>query len=92
MSQSTLNEIQARVELAFNELGCKIPVVLENDELIVRDLVIYEDAGEIVVVEASKPDTPLLRMEATLPNDIAATIAIHVCKGVVTRAISRVYG
>jgi hypothetical protein len=92
MSQSPLTEIQARIELAFTELGCKIPVVLENDELIVRDLVIYADADEIFVVEASKPETPMLRMDTSSLNDIAASVAIHICKGVVTRAITRIYG
>lgn len=92
MPPSPLKEIQARIELAFTELGCKIPVVLEGDELIIRDLVIYTDADETFVVEASKPETPLLRMESSALNDIAATVAIHVCKGVVTRAIVRNYG
>ncbi|TLX16993.1 hypothetical protein [Rhizobium sp. MHM7A] len=92
MSPSPLKEIQARIELAFTELGCKIPVVLENDELIIRDLVIYEDADETFVVEASKPETPLFRLETSALNDIAASVAIHVCKGVVTRAIARNYG
>ncbi len=91
MSQSPLKEIQARIELAFSELGCKIPVTVESDELIVRDLVIYADADEIFVVEASKPDTPFLRMDILSLNDIAASVAIHICKGVVTRAIGRAY-
>ena len=92
MSQGPLSEIQARIELAFTELGCKIPVTFENDELIVRDLVIYADADEVFVVEASKPETPFLRMDTSSLNDIAASVAIHICKGVVTRAIGRVYG
>lgn len=92
MSQSPLNEIQARIELAFSELGCKIPVVHETDELIIRDLIIYVDNNEIFVVEASKPETPFLRMDTSSLNDIAASVAIHICKGVVTRAIGRMYG
>jgi hypothetical protein len=92
MSPNPLREIQTRIEFAFNELGCKIPVVLENNEIIVRDLVVYAEENEIFVIEASKPETPLVRMESSMANDIAASVAIHICRGVITRAIARNYG
>jgi len=91
MSQSPLKNVQSRIERAFTELGCKIQVVHENDELIIRDVILYTHDDEIVVVEASKPEVPLLRMVSSAASDIAAAVAIHVCKGVITRAITRNY-
>jgi hypothetical protein len=91
MPPSALKDIQDRIEFAFTELGCKIPVVLENDELIIRDVIIYIDADETFVIEASKPETPLLRMESSAVSDIAASVAIHICRGVITRALARNY-
>jgi hypothetical protein len=89
MPKNPLVAIQTQIDVAFTELGCKIPVTIENEELIVRDLIVFKDEDEIIGLEAANPETPLFRLPENSITDIAALIAIHICKGVITRALSR---
>jgi hypothetical protein len=62
--------------------------VIENDELVVRDIIVFLDEDDLVVLEAAREDTPMLRLPSSQVDDVAAAICIQVCKGIIMRAIS----
>lgn len=89
MSKNPLIDVKNKINIALAELGCKIPVIIEEDELIVRDIVVFVEKDEMIAIEASKPEVPLLRMPVNAATDIAASVAIHICKGVIIRVLTK---
>lgn len=89
MPTHSLATVRSLIEVAFAELGCTVPVVEDGDDLVVRDLIIFESDEDIMVVEASNAERPILTVPKSEVSEVASTVALLTAKGIILRAINR---
>jgi hypothetical protein len=83
-----MNVLAGLINRAFEAIGSPLRAVLEEEDLVVRDLVVMtEPDGKLIVLDASSPDTVVFETaEADLPT-VAGIVVMHIVRRIVARAI-----
>jgi hypothetical protein len=89
MQTNNLAALKELVDLAFEAVGSRMPVEQDGGGVYVRDLIIEEDNDEFLCFEAKNPESPIFTMPVGSVDGVAAAVAIHIIKGIISRAVSK---
>ncbi len=89
MQTNHLIDLKELIDAAFEAVGCRMPVEVDENGLYVRDLIIELDGAEFLCFEAKNPERPLFTMEVNSLEDVAARTAIHILSGIISRAVNK---
>lgn len=88
MQTNDLKKIANNLTQVLKEIGCSIPVSLKDDELVVRDILVFQEVGFFVGISASNPDEYVFKIPDSEGADVVSAVAQITMKGLISRAIS----
>jgi len=86
MPSDDVRRFAAMVERGFEAVGCRLPVVIDESCVTVRD-VIVEFGTVIECVRASDPESPFMSFPESGLESAAAAVCMSVLSGMVARAV-----